>query len=236
MTGSGRRQIMRSGLKTDAASSTAKLPPPGSGSHAPVKVGDRFGSWEVTTQPVLEGKYRMLTARCALCSTLKKVALDNLKSGKSKGCRKCYLQRGGLPTWLYARMNAAHQRCANPKNVAWVQYGGRGIEFRFTSVWEATKWAWETLKPRKEQVLDRVDNNGHYEPGNLRFVDVRTSNMNRSNTKLPADWTFKQEEWPYSEKHVRKLLYAGMSREQVLAHAKHSPLRHVREWSASTIS
>lgn len=230
MTGSGQQPTTRSGSKTGAASSTEKPQHKGSGSPAPVKVGDRFGSWEVTTLPKLLGRHRYVTARCLRCSEQKGVALDNLRSGKSKGCRRCYHERGGLPSWLYARMNAAYQRCTNPRNAGWSKYGGRGIEFRFASVRAATWWALTELKPQKAQILDRINNNGHYEPGNLRFVDVRTSNMNRRNTKLPLDWTFRHEDWPYREKHVRKLLYAGWTREQILAHAKEQMGRKVKTW------
>jgi hypothetical protein len=79
-------------------------------------------------------------------------------------------------------------RCLNPGNAAYPNYGGRGI-----TLWTAwredstafTDWVLENLGPRPEgQSIDRIDVNGHYEPGNLRWA---TPAQQMSNTRAQLD-------------------------------------------------
>lgn len=69
-------------------------------------------------------------------------------------------------------LRGAKQRCTNPYNQAYSNYGGRGIEFRFASLKTATEWALDNIgvRPSPFHSLDRIDNNRHYEPGNLRWA------------------------------------------------------------------
>lgn len=69
-------------------------------------------------------------------------------------------------------MSSAKQRCTNPNDRAYVNYGGRGIEFRFDSVEQASDWIIANIgyRPSKEHSIDRIDVNGHYEAGNLRWA------------------------------------------------------------------
>ena len=68
--------------------------------------------------------------------------------------------------WLaYAN---AKQRCVNPKRPSYKDYGGRGILFLFKNFREFI----EHIKPKPWPglTLDRIDNNGHYEIGNVRWT------------------------------------------------------------------
>ena len=66
----------------------------------------------------------------------------------------------------------AKSRCQNRNDSAYANYGGRGIEFRFSSVRGFAEWVLDNLgsRPSPEHSLDRIDNNRHYEPGNLRWA------------------------------------------------------------------
>lgn len=66
----------------------------------------------------------------------------------------------------------AKQRCTNPNSGAFADYGGRGIEFRFPSVRGFAEWVLHNIGPRPtaNHSLDRIDNERHYEPGNLRWA------------------------------------------------------------------
>ncbi len=87
------------------------------------------------------------------------------------------------PTFM-AYMNAK-MRCKSPQAyVKWHNYGGRGIEFRFSSFEEFYADVGE--KPSPGLSLDRIDNNGHYEPGNVRWTDWTTQNANRRITRKQA--------------------------------------------------
>jgi hypothetical protein len=66
----------------------------------------------------------------------------------------------------------AKQRCTNPNSLAYSNYGGRGIEFKFPSVRAFAEWVLDNLgvRPSPFHSLDRIDNDRHYEPGNLRWA------------------------------------------------------------------
>lgn len=78
------------------------------------------------------------------------------------------------PEWkvLLSVMTSAKQRCTNKHAVGYDNYGGRGIEFRFPDVKTGAEWIQANLgfRPTNEHSIDRVDVNGHYEPGNLRWA------------------------------------------------------------------
>jgi hypothetical protein len=73
----------------------------------------------------------------------------------------------------------AKGRCTNPKHRLWKWYGGRGIEFLFTSFVEFINHL--GLKPSPELELDRIKTDGPYEIGNVRWS---TRTVNNINTRL----------------------------------------------------
>jgi hypothetical protein len=76
----------------------------------------------------------------------------------------------------YSSYIHAKMRCNNPKTDGYKNYGGRGIEFKFTSFLEF----YEHIGPRPEGTsLDRKDNNGHYEPGNVKWSTQSNQLFNR---------------------------------------------------------
>lgn len=90
----------------------------------------------------------------------------------------------------YRIYQGAKARCTNPNRAAWKDYGGRGIEFRF----ESFRQFYEVVGPRpsKRHMIDRIDNDRHYEPGNVRWVTQEQQNVNRARLrrfsgKLPRD-------------------------------------------------
>jgi hypothetical protein len=75
--------------------------------------------------------------------------------------------------WSYI---SAKGRCTQPTTTNYNNYGGRGIEFRFASFDEFYKH----LGPRLEGLtLDRIDPNGHYEIGNVRWATDRVQAQNK---------------------------------------------------------
>ena len=82
-------------------------------------------------------------------------------------------------------------RCNNENCPRYADYGGRGIEFRFNSYEEWLEYV--TSLPGYDFVLafckcvakenrlelDRIDNDGNYEPGNLRWVTPKENSNNR---------------------------------------------------------
>lgn len=72
--------------------------------------------------------------------------------------------------------HAAKQRCENPNDNRYYRYGARGIQFKFRNFAEFL--AAVGLKPSPQHSLDRVDNNGHYEAGNVRWATRKEQMQN----------------------------------------------------------
>ena len=78
------------------------------------------------------------------------------------------------------------QRCSDPKDIKYKNYGGRGITV--CKEWENSfekfyNWSIEN-KYSSELTLDRKDNNGNYSPENCRWATVKEQNNNKRNNRL----------------------------------------------------
>ncbi len=84
--------------------------------------------------------------------------------------------------------NLMVQRCINPNDCSYHNYGGRGI--KVSPLWlekegrEAFK-VWARANGWKRGIeMDRINNDGNYEPGNVRFVSSERNSRNRRSTKF----------------------------------------------------
>lgn len=68
----------------------------------------------------------------------------------------------------YRAYQRAKQRCGDPNDKGYHNYGGRGIEFRFSSFEEFLDDI--GFRPSNDHSLDRINNEGHYERGNARWA------------------------------------------------------------------
>lgn len=86
----------------------------------------------------------------------------------------------GKITPEYQAYKTAKKRCTNPKQPRFRDYGGRGIKFLFNSFQEFLNHIGR--KPTPEHCLDRINNDGHYEIGNVRWATQSESTKNRRMT------------------------------------------------------
>lgn len=125
------------------------------------------------------------------------VTVSHLTSGSTKSCG-CYNQEcrhnrtsNGLRyTSLYGVWNEMKQRCFNENSTAYINYGGRGIkvcdewanDFESFYSWSIDNGYMHGLS------IDRINNDGDYEPSNCRWViDSIQANNKRTNKKYSLD-------------------------------------------------
>lgn len=128
------------------------------------------------------------------CGKHVSVATHDLRSGHTSSCG-CYQRertseagkKHGLKhTAIYKKWLAIKDRCFNSRNKRFHCYGGRGI-----TVCEEWKndfqafYNYVSMLPHfgeKGYSLDRIDNNGNYEPNNVRWATETEQARNKSNT------------------------------------------------------
>jgi len=129
-----------------------------------------------------------------VCGKTHYASATHLNRGKVKscGCIKNDLigkansthGKNGEPT--YAVWKTMKSRCNNPNNKKYKRYGARGI--KVCSEWEKSflsfhEWAMSNGYA-KGLSIDRIENNGNYEPKNCRWVNNGIQSRNRSNNRI----------------------------------------------------
>lgn len=120
----------------------------------------------------------------------------------------------------------AKDRCTNPNNRSYHRYGGRGIKFAFSTTKEMAEWVVDNLgyRPSNAHSIDRIDNNRHYERGNLRWATaVEQANNKRAYTvgAVGARIRVLQKERPdLSYETIRTEIKKGWSDEEIIAKVK----------------
>ncbi len=109
-------------------------------------------------------------------------------AGTARG--KQMIKHGESGTRLYGVWKSMKERCGNPNDKQFMNYGGRGISV--CEEWKSdfsnfAKWAAETGYDSEASfgkcTLDRINNDDDYKPKNCRWVDLKTQANNRGRRK-----------------------------------------------------
>lgn len=170
---------------------------------AKIEVGNTYGKLTVLaifTDLSSSGRVRhMAECRCE-CGGTATVEKYNLPTGNTTQCKQCaiaaraskrkthgdsYLCGSELGAKCYYTWQAMKRRCYSPSERRYKNYGGRGI-----SVCERWLHSYENfrddmgLPPSMAHQIDRINNDGNYEPSNCRWVSATDNANNKSSSKM----------------------------------------------------
>lgn len=144
-----------------------------------------FGLWTVQEFAFADKNGKAMWMCVCKCGNRKLVNGQNLLNGVSTncGCQGGGFRHGQSRSAEYMAYYGARRRCDDdPKARGYKDYAGRGIKFKFSSFEEF--FAEVGPRPGPEYSVDRIDNNGNYEKGNLRWATDKQQMNNRRVKKI----------------------------------------------------
>lgn len=161
--------------------------------------GMRFGKWTVLERSTNKGVQTMWHCKCD-CGTERDVNAYTLVHSGSNCCGCIHKEKpnrkthGMSKTFISREWRGIKSRCYNTNSKSYKDYGGRGIKM-------CDKWK-DDLQSfyddvsklahygEKGYTLDRINNDGNYEPNNVRWATKSEQNKNkRSNINITYNGT-----------------------------------------------
>lgn len=155
--------------------------------------GNKFNHLTVIGYAGRVGKHQYWICRCD-CGNTSRTNTSKLRAGRSKSCgcmvAKWASQRftthghtKGKDKRIYGIWKSMLRRCCNPLDVSYPYYGGRGISV--CDRWhDFENFLLDMGYPLDGLSIDRIDNNGNYEPSNCRWADAVTQGNNKRNSAV----------------------------------------------------
>lgn len=152
---------------------------------------------EVYMKETVGRKRKFAKIKC-VCGEIFESRYDSIMDGKTKscGCLKEKQNKENLVknhkhklsgTKLWSTFYGMKSRCNNPKDKRYSSYGGRGITIcnEWTKFESFVEWSLKNgFSEMGHRTIDRINNDGNYEPSNCRWTDFKTQSRNRSSNIL----------------------------------------------------
>lgn len=212
--------------------------------------GHRYNRWTVLHESGKDNHGATFwTCRCD-CGTTGRVRTTHLRLGVSKSCgclqrevaAKMKTTHGLHRHPLYDVWNAIHRRISNPDDPGYKNWGGRGIQV--CERWSSLEAFIEDMGPsyRKGLSIDRIDNDGNYEPGNCHWTTSVVQQRNRRNNVLLTylGKTLTVAEWAdiceikYATLHKRVTTYEWSTERALTKGMSTERLEALRRWAATS--
>ncbi len=161
-------------------------------------IGMRFGLLTAVQFMHRDSDYKQIWECLCDCGSTVMAHRGSLKRGNTTSCGCGRVKHGETASALYGIWQCMLNRCANPNYRQYADYGGRGV--KVCDQWRHDFVAFRDYmghRPTDKHTLDRIDNNGDYEPGNVRWSTRAEQLRNRRNnvmlthngeTLCLADW------------------------------------------------
>lgn len=153
-------------------------------------INQQIFDWSVAREALKEehtcthrGKYYLCICKCGNTAIVRS---DQLKSGRSKGCKECYAKKFKknvtkhkmIATSTYTIWRGIKKRCNLQSHPSYKDYGARGITY--CKEWESFENFLKDMGERPDGMqIDRIDNEGNYEPLNCRWVTPTENAKNK---------------------------------------------------------
>lgn len=158
-------------------------------------IGERFASLVVSADAGSRNLKSLWKCVCD-CGSVVFVAAGDLRNGHTKSCGCTKSARvsaanhihGLSRTPEYGAWKNMIARCTDPDNDSWRDYGGRGITV--CEEWRGDPIAFYKYvgpRPSGAHSIDRIDNDGNYEPGNVKWSTPEQQATNRREAHVGRD-------------------------------------------------